>query len=718
MSRSGTVAPILRAAVSGSRAWRPGILVGGIPGSYFNSRVTLPTQPPAASDPPPPPNFAAIIRRALLWIFVPPVVVFVLYALAPWWLDHRIHSELIERTESARDLSPTTRAKRLAFFANIDFAAVCRGERPDLKDLRARLEAAGVSARFQRLFWARNLAAVLLGILLTVTAGTALLAQQARKSQAALIRSYRAGWVLAMSGGLANVFLLIPLLAYGFYEIPVLLADRFPPMAIVAVVLGGLGALWASVRILLRKIPLEFTEPMAREVTPEEAPELWQTVKMAAERVGTAPPDRILIGMKLNFYVTELAVRHDSGRVEGRTLFLSLPGLRQLELEEVLSVIGHELGHFVGEDTRTTREFYPLTLKTNATMFILARSGWVGWSGLFSLSFFSSCFGAVVQAVSRHREFEADRVAAALTTPATAGRALLKIHVLNEAFRLGVGGTGAQRLQAPFDTPMAGYIREHLAWKTDFWTRLFEQRAPHPLDSHPPLRERLDALGCSVSTDEAVALAGQNVASAYSCWFAGRDSLFAGVLERATGEVNQIRHRADVAQADYQTENGRVLLEQAFPERRWRRRPAALWVRLVPLGLVAGGLFLGAVFVPDLAGRLILGGVALLPASVSTVLWRRHRRGELLLRADRIHYSGWDRPLLFADVRLMKAHNHSGSLSAIFLLKERSQPYWKLSLVRSRRASVTLSLDWIAAKQPDVLQNIYRYLNRQVEKPQ
>jgi hypothetical protein len=39
-----------------------------------------------------------------------------------------------------------------------------------------------------------------------------------------------------------------------------------------------------------------------------------------------------------------------------------------------------------------------------------------------------------------------------------------------------------------------------------------------------------------------------------------------------------------------------------------------------------------------------------------------------------IHYSGWDRPLFIADVKSKEAQNHSGFLSAIFLLKERSHP--------------------------------------------
>mgnify|MGYP003350095002 CR=1 FL=1 len=56
-------------------------------------------------------------------------------------------------------------------------------------------------------------------------------------------------------------------------------------------------------------------DALAREVTAAEAPELWRTVRSAAERMQTAPPDHIVVGLQLNFYVTELAVKHGTGTV-------------------------------------------------------------------------------------------------------------------------------------------------------------------------------------------------------------------------------------------------------------------------------------------------------------------------------------------------------------------------------------------------------------------
>src|SRR6185436_17626578 len=101
----------------------------------------------------------------------------------------------------------------------------------------------------------------------------------------------------------------------------------------------GLGAIAASIKILLKKVPLKMEEPIAREVSPADAPELWSAVREAAARLQISPPDHIIVGMQLNFYVTEFAVLHGFGAVEGKTLFLSYPLMKQLSRDEIVAII-------------------------------------------------------------------------------------------------------------------------------------------------------------------------------------------------------------------------------------------------------------------------------------------------------------------------------------------------------------------------------------------
>ena len=48
------------------------------------------------------------------------------------------------------------------------------------------------------------------------------------------------------------------------------------------------------------------------------------------------------------------------GKLKGRTMFLSLSLCRILSLDEMKAVLGHELAHYKGLDTRFSRRFYPI----------------------------------------------------------------------------------------------------------------------------------------------------------------------------------------------------------------------------------------------------------------------------------------------------------------------------------------------------------------------
>jgi len=321
-------------------------------------------------------------------------------------------------------------------FSIPNFQSVSLSDSPENADLKASLVRTGISATFHRLRWGLILSVALVVIMAASFAATTLLNQKARKSRDELITAYRLSWKIGIAAAMLEVALLVPLLAYGFFQFTLLLAGHYFPKLLAVIIIGGLVALWRCAGILLKSVPLVFDEHLSRAVTAQEAPELWEAVSGAAHRLRTAPPDNIVIGMQLNFYVTEMAVRLSSGAVSGRTLYLSYPLLKQLAPEEVLAVAGHELGHFIGDDTRLTREFYPLRFKARATMLMLARSGWACWTSLHFLNFFTLCFAETEQQTSRARELLADQKAAELTSPQTAARALVRFSVMAEAFHL------------------------------------------------------------------------------------------------------------------------------------------------------------------------------------------------------------------------------------------------------------------------------------------
>ena len=44
-----------------------------------------------------------------------------------------------------------------------------------------------------------------------------------------------------------------------------------------------------------------------------------------------------------------------------------------------------------------------------------------------------------------------------------------------------------------------------------------------------------------------------------------------------------------LAQADYKTQEGKAMLEEHFPEKKWRYQPSGFWAAIVVLGLLVAG---------------------------------------------------------------------------------------------------------------------------------
>ena len=664
----------------------------------------------ARKGPPAPPNR----WRLLLKCLIAPLLVLLFFAAAPHWLNEKVRNNFMAAVNSRANVTPEEKAQEIQFLAATDFGKVCLAPpAPGDEKLRKVLDDAGLTARYERLRWGLWLSEALAGLLGAAIVAIIALSQKARASRESLISCYRLGWKIAMAAALVKLLLLIPLLSYGCFELTVLSFDRYLPKLIAVIVFGGAIALWGSIRALLRKVPMEFKEPMSREVTPQEAPALWAAVRQAAERLHTAPPDHIVIGTQLNFYVTEIALLHNHGRAEGRTLFLSHPLLRQFTEAEALSIVGHELGHFIGEDTRMTREFYPMRYKFHGTLLALARSGFVAWTSFQFLAFFNWCFAETEGKVSRERELLADQKGASLASPETSARALVKFHALLEGFKQGLSEAIRDPGRNPLDLPLRSIIREKLVPNAQFWTDLFEQKLPHPLDTHPSLRVRLESLGQKISVEEAKSIATAEGESAYDRWLGGRDELFQELVQQTEKAVKTLRTRTQIAEADYQTEAGKKLLDEHFPEVRWRRKASSFWTGFLFLLLITLGAAAGGIFIPDPGGRIFMGIIVLVFGAIAAGLWSRQHGLELVLTAAGLTRTGWHRPLRFQDVEKISGRKQYSAITLIFRLKESQPAIWKFSLPGIKSKKVSVPLSGLNDKPLPIAQTIIRYYTRQ-----
>jgi Zn-dependent protease with chaperone function len=302
------------------------------------------------------------------------------------------------------------------------------------------------------------------------------------------------------------------------YWVTALLFDRYyPKLILVAAVLAGL-AVVAIVGALLRKVPAP--EPLeAERVTEAQAPGLWRRVKDLAARLGTEPPAIVAAGIDDNFFVTEHAMPLTDGTPGGgRLLYVSLPLLRTLAPSEADAVFGHELAHFQGGDTAASARLYPMLVRYEAYWSALAAGG-LTVPASYVMRLYRAIFELALKREQRRRELAADAAAARLTSPDDLGRSLLKIvgyssfraateQALFEHREVHQEGLGlAQRIEAglPAHAASPGF-QEHVR----------TLQVPHPFDSHPPLEERLAAVGAALGVADAAGLLRERPAATWA----------------------------------------------------------------------------------------------------------------------------------------------------------------------------------------------------------
>jgi Zn-dependent protease with chaperone function len=208
------------------------------------------------------------------------------------------------------------------------------------------------------------------------------------------------------------------------------------------------------------------------------------------------------VGLDPNFFVTEADVTCLSGKLSGRTLYCSLPLCRILSKEELTAIIGHELGHFKGQDTKFSERFYPIYRGTASSLAALQAAAGKGSGSipllpaLAVLSYFLECFSVAESRLSRERELAADQAGSSITSPKTIAAALVKLHAFTGMWEgLQLAAANALRQGRAFVNASRTYaeaVRKSAV--PDALKGIAETHLSHPTDSHPPLSVRLQSL--------------------------------------------------------------------------------------------------------------------------------------------------------------------------------------------------------------------------------
>ncbi|MBL8694743.1 MAG: M48 family metallopeptidase [Planctomycetes bacterium] len=267
------------------------------------------------------------------------------------------------------------------------------------------------------------------------------------------------------------------------------LTRRLRIRADIALAMAGGAILWALVP---RKDTFEAPGPKLKI---EDHPRLEAEIKKVAEAAGQPMPEDVYLLDAVNAFVSERGGRLGFGG--RRVLGIGLPLLQLCTIEQFRAVLAHEFGHFVGSDTLLGTFLYRTRTAIGRTVYSLGKSGspvkwiFIGYGKLFL---------RITHAVSRAQEFSADAFSAQVTSPRIAAEALRKVIPYDAVYMRYWTQEVVPVLQAGRIPPIHEGLE--IFCKSMDGLEILEHAESgattakaDPYDTHPPLRERVEALG-------------------------------------------------------------------------------------------------------------------------------------------------------------------------------------------------------------------------------
>lgn len=259
----------------------------------------------------------------------------------------------------------------------------------------------------------------------------------------------------------------------------------------------ALGLLWASLSALW----LRRDAPEGHLLQAQDAPALFALLDKIRRKTKGPPIHQVF----LNRYFNASIQQHPRFGLLGGSvncLHIGLPLLMALDVPRLAAVLAHEYGHLRGGHGRFMAWIYRTRMAWERLFEHTQRTeSLFGWLTLQFLRWYAPRFSARTFAMARQDEYEADRSAARIVGPQVMAAALADIALksvwLAEHFWPDHWQQAHQHAQPlpPFQA-----LRTLLAapLEADFARRTFRQelkRLPEVDDTHPGLRERLQALG-------------------------------------------------------------------------------------------------------------------------------------------------------------------------------------------------------------------------------
>jgi len=254
--------------------------------------------------------------------------------------------------------------------------------------------------------------------------------------------------------------------------------------------------------LVIRALWVRLEPPTGRRVSREEAPHLWRLVdKLRAKQPGPEIHE-IIIDDAFNASIVQTPRLGIFGWYRN-TLTLGLPLLQALSPKECAAVMAHEYGHISGAHGKTGAWIYRIRLVWMRLADAFAQED--GWFDKLFTRFFRwyiPWFNAYSFVLARQQEYEADQASARFVGRTTTASALVAASVkgrfMAEKFWPALYAQADHQPRPGFmphaamrtALRVAGDSDEFKTWMWDALARLTTYD-----DTHPSLRDRLDALG-------------------------------------------------------------------------------------------------------------------------------------------------------------------------------------------------------------------------------
>jgi len=261
-------------------------------------------------------------------------------------------------------------------------------------------------------------------------------------------------------------------------------------------------AISAAIWIFGRALWVNIERPAGYEITHTDCPELFNQLDELSKKLKSLKIHRVILDDQMNAAIDQYPRLGILGLQEN-TLLLGVQLLMIQSEEEMRAILAHEMGHLSANNGRFSGWIYRNRYSWRKIHIALKEQN--SFPSRLLLKFFDwyvPKFDALSFPLARRHEYESDSIAADLTSPATAARALVNYTVLSSWVHKkywDVFYAQAGTMPHPPHGPLAGF-RRFVQSRLDREAMIENLReamsdTTEYNDTHPCLKDRLRALG-------------------------------------------------------------------------------------------------------------------------------------------------------------------------------------------------------------------------------